>query len=387
MRMKIYSYYKVIYSIKTFNYNTVQRALKILNIFLIILEKTPYLFFNNKNICDNYELLGDIISEYSNQFKCSPNIREKVWMIINGIISIVKYILKIRIIYILFCIYMVICFYKDLIINYIMLNLVNIKDVVYSMKDNFVAFMEFLQKYENLILIIIIITVLLYGINLNKRKKELTIEEVWENKEKENVNKVAEKLNDIQNIISEIAVIVYNNNEVLRRMVRGLEFDKKLYKHNDFKIRSDIYGYLDGLKSYKDKMELIKRKIEVIEDLGGRNAYIEYHKNIWRDFIELYIANSSMKFNSLQQIYCVDKTEVVESINREFESYKGSELIENVQNVIRVRWIEGLNYLNSIDRYLNYVHKRKIKFKKLERKINSVLTLNEIANELKKRLK
>ena len=387
MRLKLYSYYKVICSIKTFNYDTVQRILKFLNIFLIILEKTPYLFFNNKNIGDNYVFLRDTISEYSNQFTCCPNNREKWWMITNGFIEIVKYIFKIRIIYIVFLLYVIVVFYKDLVMNYIMLNLVNTKQAFYIIKDNFKFCFELCGKYGELILIISIVVLLLYQNDLHKKQKELTIEEVWKDNENRNVTKVAEKLEEIQNIISEIAVIVHFNNDILRKTIRSLEFQKKIDKYNDRKIISDIYGYLESLKSYKDKIELIKRKIEAIEDLGGRNSYIEYHKKIWRDFTELYIANSSRKFISLQLIYCVDKIEVVESVNREIENYKGNELIEKVQNKIRIRWIEGLKYLNSINRYLNYTHKRKIKFNKLERKINTTLTLNEITNELKNKFK
>lgn len=153
------------------------------------------------------------------------------------------------------------------------------------------------------------------------------------------------------------------------------EMDRKhKYRPNNL-FRLDTKSF----EEYSSIVEQIKNEIKKIEDNEGIQLYKDYNRRIWLQLSMLSLTNSDNKFYLTKDISECDK----KSLENILSDDVSSDNYYDKRKLLMMYWVDGIACLNGIERYLQYIQKRQIRFDKIHSKLSKASGLKGIFDDIK----
>lgn len=367
--VQIYMHMGILHAINFNNTVIVYKIVQFVNALEKVMNYIPYLFLDKEG--DFYLYCIRIYKPIN--WNALPNIKERLWVCVEKIFGVLKYIFRIKLIYVVY----VVWFFWRPVVDEVVYAFDIIRPYINQLLEYLKTCLTFIQSNGWLIFILSISLIIFLKDNLERKLSGLPIDEELEN-EKANFKQIAECLVSIRRQLYVCADNSMNNKDILHGLLNQLEYS---FAHNLFDDKEDLKKAmnkcLNGLNDELDTLKVIKGIVKIIEELGGKNIYANYHLDNWKNASDLHITNSSTQFLFSR------KQSVIRTINRIIDSDEGMDtklLYAKLIKSVRVHWIDELDYSYQLSRYFKFVEKRKSKYKNLKKEMlltDKVLSIAE----------
>lgn len=356
-------YYRILHSCKYTRFHYVSALEHLLYKIQTISRKIPFLLIR----LNKYD-----INDVKGEVTCALWKREKILIVLEYIVNLLRKIFGIRIIYIICLMIYVFRKYEGQITSTI--RVVSSKLIEVDYIYLFQSIYEYLLKNGSGILVALIIILAIYIHHLRDRNSRYIIEKIWDDDILISNKEVAMAQKNIKKHIIELYKSLTKNMWELKKVIDKMDRWNKYL--NDKSLVIDTEQFIE----YENIVQDIKQEIKRIEDHEGMSLYLKFNQEMWWQLYQLSLTNSDNKYYYGKEISECDKLSL-EGILKEDAINKGN--YRDTRELLMMYWVDAIASLNGMARYLKYIKERELKFAKINRRLSRVGLIKETFENIK----